>query len=200
MKLAALRNTAKLLPTEAIRAPGASSLAMLEAVKGLDAVHTVKLADLGTQLSGKLTEVLADEKGEPYFIKFTGPTQLARNGRELSGQGTTYHRDGYSTPIGLLADGRSTADLTEADVKLLRAGGPLTFASGVTVQGTLQRVTRAGHAKLLYTFTNCTVLSPTGKKLYSPKWGPFDLIATRGAGIESVKAGPADPARYDTKL
>ncbi len=197
VKLLSLRTLSKTGSTfEGTRTLPGESLARLSAIKGLDEVHTVTLGSIGTQISGKLTEVLSTDAGEPFFLKFAGPTQLSRNGRQLSGHGTDYHRQGYSTPIGLLADGRATADLTEADVKALRRGEPLVFASGVTLQGTLQRVSRAGHAKLVYGFTECTIKSPTGKTLYSPKWGPFDLVASRGTEIAKVSVGPADPARY----
>ncbi len=197
VKLLLLRGFEKTGATfEGVRTMPGESLARLNAIKGLDEVHTVQLASIGTQISGKLTEVLSTDAGEPFFLKFAGPTQLSRNGRQLSGHGTNYHRLGYSTPIGLLADGRATADLTEADLKALRKGEPLKFASGATLQGTLQRVTRAGHAKLIYGFIDCTIISPAGKKLYSPKWGPFDLVASRGTEIVKVSLGPADPARY----
>lgn len=176
--------------------PELVALAKLVDAQASPLPHTVKLASINTQISGKLASVLSDASGQPFFLKFTGPTQISRNNRQLKGQGPEYHKDGYSTPIGRLADGRATADLKESDLAALRRGEPLKFASGVTVQGTLTRVVRAGHAKLLYTFIDCTVLGPDGKKLYSPKWGPFDLVASRGMGLSSVEEGLADPKSF----
>ncbi len=180
---------------------GAAVNARLTAALASADPHTLVLAGLGTQVSGKLAAVLRDDADQPYFIRFTGPTQLARGGRELSSQGPAYHRDGFSTPLGPLADGRTTADLGEAELQALRQGGTLTFASGVNLTGRLDRVTRAGKAHLVLTFRDCTITDRDGRKvLYRPSWGPFDLLTSRRAEFTSVEPGVADPGRYRAGL
>ena len=54
----------------------------------------------GLQVTGVFTDVLADAKGEPIYLRSTGPTRLPFENKELAGTATDYHEEGFGSPIG----------------------------------------------------------------------------------------------------
>jgi phenylalanine-4-hydroxylase len=66
----------------------------------------------------------------------------------------------------------------------------LEYLSGVTVSGTLENVLRQDHRNLILSFSNCTVTDLSGRVLFEPGWGTYDL--TVGSAITSVYGGVAD--------
>jgi len=160
-------------------------------------VVTVEL-DSGMQVGGVLTEYRLDEQGRPSFIKFGGePAQIAFNGEQLEGHGAIYHSHGYSSPIGPLKDGRTLNQWSRADFEA--AGfvgdqqGTLEYASGITVTGTLKKITECGGEPGVLLLQPATV-KQGDEVLYSPDWGPFDLVC--GGEITSVYGGAPDRYAY----
>jgi phenylalanine-4-hydroxylase len=176
-------------------------------VRGLETARrggttvTVEL-DSSLQISGTLVEHRVDAAGEPSFMRFSGPVQLARGDAQIPGQDPGYHATGYGTPIGPLR-GRPTgaADLTDGDLESLgfMAGprGRLEFASGIVLEGRLvARVREAGRNQIL-SFEDCSVRAGD-ELLFDPSWGTFDLGC--GMRVPSVFGGAADRYAYMVAL
>jgi phenylalanine-4-hydroxylase len=163
-------------------------------VEGLDKAKrartlTTTQFDSGIQMSGKLEKYLIDSRGNPIFVKFQGPTQLAFEDQEIENQGAKYHREGFSTPVGRLKNGKSPADLTADELGL----GHIEFESGIVVQGSLKSTTQRKGRNVILSFESCTVT--LGKEtLFMPDWGIFDMAC--GEKVVSVFGGAADRRRY----
>lgn len=163
-------------------------LAGLGKARKARALTTTEL-DSGIQISGVLREFQV-QGDEAAYLQFTGPTQLSVRDRELSGQGPTYHKQGFGSPVGKLADGRRPQDLSDADF----ARGRLDFASGVVVQGKFVRSVRQQDGRaLIAVFENCTVRREE-EVLFDPAWGTYDMAC--GAAVVSVFGWAADRKAY----
>ncbi len=55
----------------------------------------------GLQVSGLVTDILTDGRGQPAYLRTTGPTALAVANVQLPGHGRDYHREGFGSPVGL---------------------------------------------------------------------------------------------------
>jgi phenylalanine-4-hydroxylase len=152
----------------------------------------------GLQVSGTFTEVFTDDNDAPIYIKTTGLSNLAFNYKELPGHDTSYHHEGFGSPIGKLK-GESTPleELTDDQLgKLHIEAGKTTkleFESGVLVDGTLKSIERKDGKIILMTFGDCKV-SLRDKTLFDPSWGIYDMAV--GDKIVSVFAGAADKDAY----
>jgi phenylalanine-4-hydroxylase len=173
--------------TMAFRRGGLEGLAKAQ----MAATVTTTELDTGVQVGGILSEFLTDDRGAPAYLRFQGPTQLARAGQEIPEQGPAVHSHGFGTPVGLLKDGRSPAELSDAELRL----GVLKYASGVEVRGRyLGSVLdpSTGRNQILR-YADCTVTFGS-RTLFAPEWGVFDLAC--GAWVRSVFGGAPDRARY----
>src|SRR6476659_1142016 len=100
----------------------------------------------GLQVSGVFTEILTDTRKQPIYLRTTGKTALAFKDKELPGHGVDYHKDGFGSPIGTWKE----VDLKEGNTTKLE------FESGVTVEGTIDKLLKKDGNLLLITFSNCT--------------------------------------------
>ncbi len=154
--------------------------------------------DSGLQISGILEDFKLDASGNPCFLKFSGPSQLAFSDQQLEGHDADYHKHGYSSPIGKIANlGKSADQLTDADLQALGFGasgrGYLRFESGIELEGRLASVLQREGRILVLAFKDCKV-SLHGEVLFDPSWGTFDMAC--GNQITSVFGGAADRAAY----
>jgi phenylalanine-4-hydroxylase len=173
--------------TMAFRRGGLESL---EKAQRAQTVTTTEL-DSGVQISGVLARVLS-ELGEPYYLGWSGPCQLAVGDRELPGHGPAYHAQGFGTPIGKLrSPAKRARELVETDFTHPRAR--LEFQSGVVVTGVFKGLLREGSVTRVVTFEDCTV-SRGGEILFRPEWGTFDMAC--GEEAPSVFGGAADRQSY----
>lgn len=152
-----------------------------EALKS-QTLNTVEL-DTGLQISGVLERKI-QFKNQVCFLKFSGPSQLSFKGKELPGQGKSYHKEGYSTPLGLMIKSK---DLKKGKVLNLQ------FPSGIHLTGKVKNKIERKGKLLLITLTNCFVRRGEDI-LYQPDWGPFDLAV--GQSITSVFSGAADEKAF----
>src|SRR3954465_7819342 len=153
--------------------------------KAIDCRNTATCqSSSGLQVSGMFDEVVTDEKGNPIYLRTTGPTALAFGDKELAGHGRDYHKDGVGSPIG---DWKQT-ELTEGQ----RA--KLEFESGVIVEGKIEKLLRAEGELLLVTFSNCTA-KYGDRVLFDPSWGTYDMAV--GSRVVSVFNGAADNDAYN---
>src|SRR5690606_18062342 len=84
--------------TMAFRRGGAESvLKAIECKNPSTAVYSS-----GLQVTGVFTDVGISKDDEITFIKTTGQSALAFDGKELSGHSKHYHKDGFSSPVGKL--------------------------------------------------------------------------------------------------
>ncbi|UCE25939.1 MAG: aromatic amino acid hydroxylase [Candidatus Zixiibacteriota bacterium] len=153
----------------------------------------------GLQLSGVFTEMLTDSAGEPAYVKTSGPSALAYKYRELPGHNKDYHSQGFGSPVGRLRGvNQALEELSDEQLDELQIvlGNfvHLEFESGVTVNGTLEKVIRRDGYICLMTFGECSV-AYRGQVLFEPSWGTYDMAV--GAGINSVFAGAADKDAYE---
>src|SRR5213075_199465 len=137
----------------------------------------------GLQVTGVFSEVLADDQGQPIYLRTTGPTALAGNDKQLGGHGKERHAEGFGAPIGTWKE----TTLREGE------NAKLEFTSGVTVNGRVKRLVRQDGKLLLVTFTDCTV-KLGDRILFDPAWGEYDMAV--GERITSVFNGPADKDSY----
>lgn len=160
--------------------------------------------DSGVQVSGVLDSTIVDS-GQVVFIKFSGPTQVSLNHQQLKQQGPSYHSMGYSSPIGLLADGTDLSSMSSSQLRrrglVVGQAVHLVFQSGIELTGTLTAQTDAvsdqGLRPLLFTFKNCRVFK--GERVFfEPEWGPFDLVL--GTKLSDVRNGLADPEGFEEDL
>jgi phenylalanine-4-hydroxylase len=138
----------------------------------------------GLQVSGVFTEVVTDEMGQPIYLRTTGKTALALKEKELPGHGIDYHKEGFGSPIGKWKE----TEIAEGKKAKLE------FASGVVVQGKIEKILRHGGKLLLITFSNCTAKCGD-RVLFDPDWGTYDMAI--GERITSVFNGAADKDAYN---
>ncbi len=138
----------------------------------------------GLQVTGVFTEILADDHGQPIYLRTTGPTALAYRNKQLEGHGKDRHAEGFGAPIGRCKE------------PALREGSDASFEfeSGVTVAGRVERLVRQDGQLLLVTFSDCTV-KLGDRVLFDPAWGEYDMAV--GERITSVFNGAADKDAYN---
>lgn len=164
--------------------------------KAVDSKNTcTAVYSSGLQVSGTFTAFEVDEHGNPAFIKTTGATALAINGKQLKGHGKSYHKDGFSSPVGKLKGyEKALEDFTADELKTagMEAGKEilLTFDSGITVSGKLADIWTENGKNVLFKVEKCTVKSEKGRVLFEPSWGVYDMAV--GGQITSVFCGAAD--------
>jgi phenylalanine-4-hydroxylase len=154
----------------------------------------------GLQVTGVLTELRVNMSGELSFIKTGGPTALSVNNRELIGHGKSYHKDGFSSPVGkLLGTEKALEDFTDDDLAAAQLitgkKGGLHFDSGIEVKGTVGLILWENGKIILISFEDCTVTDIEGKILFEPTWGTYDMAV--GEKIISVFNGAADKDAYE---
>ena len=164
-------------------------------------LNTVVL-DSGLQISGILEKTIQTRKKELVFLKFSSPTQLSYNSKQLKGHGKSYHKEGYSSPLKPLMKNQKPLHLwTLSDMKKegLEKGKRLkmSFAGGIQLVGELEGYLKHKDHLLLLTFKNCLITDSFGELLYHPSWGGFDLAV--GSAVTSVFSGPADLQAYKLK-
>ena len=154
----------------------------------------------GLQVTGIFTDLGLDSTDRLTFLKTTGPSALAINGKELEGHGKRYHKDGFSSPVGKLK-GNDTPmeELGEEDlVKLNLIIGEhteLLFESGILLKGKVKHILKHEGKNVLITFEECTVKEDNGNILFQPEWGLYDMAI--GESITSVFNGAADKDAYE---
>ncbi len=182
--------------TMAFRTGGKSGL--LKAVE-CNGVCTVVYSS-GLQVSGVVAGFETTAENEITFIKTSGATALAFANTQLPGHGKTYHKDGFSSPVGKLINSRrNLEDYTEDDLETAGiAKGKTTrleFESGIVVNGDVAEILRKDDKLLLITFTRCTVTDKANNKLFVPGWGNYDMAV--GNKIVAVFCGAADKDTYN---
>lgn len=154
----------------------------------------------GLQVSGVFTDIGVGTKDEVTFIKTTGPSALAFNGKQLKGHGKDYHADGFSSPVGRLKDAvKALEDYSTVELHALGiiAGGKaeLVFESGIKVIGVVKDIITESNKLLLIAFKDCTVTERNGNILFKPEWGIYDMAI--GETIVSVFNGATDKDAYE---
>jgi phenylalanine-4-hydroxylase len=168
--------------------------------KALESKNTCTVVySSGLQVSGTVTDFKIDEAGNPYFIKTTGGTALSFNNKQLKGHDKSYHKDGFSSPVGRL---KNKAVLEDLNVdKLAEIGisvgnhSELNFESGITVKGKVKSILASEGKTQLITFVDCTVTDKEGNVLFDPAWGVYDMAV--GESIISVFCGAADKEAFE---
>ncbi len=159
---------------------------------------TIELST-GIQISGKFTEVIADENQRAVYIKTTGPTALAYKNKELIGHDKEYHRDGFGSPVGKLKGiNIAIEDMSPTDLEAYGIyegkSTKLIFERGIEVEGEIITGKRNLQGKIiLISFRNCTV-KMGDRVLFDPSWGVYDMAI--GSFIISAFSGVADPNSY----
>lgn len=151
-----------------------------KAIKALS-VNTVQL-DTGFQISGVVSSYLADDNNSIIFLKLSGPTQLSFNDKEISGHGTTYHKEGYSTPLGSFTlSSKNIGDSVNME-----------FSSGFKITGKLKKISPV-ESTTIYTFSEATA-TYKNEVYFQPSWGDYDVVC--GHKVVSVFGGPADRKNF----
>ncbi|UCE93254.1 MAG: aromatic amino acid hydroxylase [Flavobacteriaceae bacterium] len=159
---------------------------------------TIELST-GIQISGKFSEVIADENYRPIYIKTTGPTALAYKNKELIGHDKSYHFEGFGSPVGKLhginlpIENMSPTDLEAYGIYEGRKTR-LKFEGGIIVEGEIITGKRNLQGKIiLISFRNCRVTFKD-EVLFHPDWGIYDMAV--GESVVSAFSGIADPNSF----
>jgi phenylalanine-4-hydroxylase len=162
-------------------------------------VGTIEL-NTGLQISGVFSDVLVGDNNEVVFFKTSGPTALSYREKELVGHGIKYHKDGYSSPLGLLKSvSLPLENMTPIDLKIYNIidGQRLffEFESGITVEGLNITGIRDVKGKIqIIKLEDCTV-KYGDKILFKPEYGVYDMAI--GSSIVSAFSGAADPESFE---
>ncbi|WDO13164.1 aromatic amino acid hydroxylase [Flavobacterium sp. WW92] len=179
----------------ALRTGGLSGVQKLIQSKALG---TIELST-GIQISGVFTNVIESD-GKPIYVQTTGKTALSYREKELVGHSTSYHAEGFGSPIGKLKGiNLAIEDMSPRD---LQAYGiyegervSLEFQGDITVTGEIITGTRNIQGKIiLISFKNCTV-THNDTVLFQPEWGIYDMAV--GKKVISAFSGPADVRSFD---
>ena len=182
--------------TMAFRTGGSASI-----MKAIDSKNpATAVYSSGLQVTGIFSDMGVNSSDELTFIKTTGPSALAINGKQIEGHGKSYHKDGFSSPVGRLKNSnKSLEDFSAEDLAAygLQEGqnANLLLESGISVKGTLTHVTRNADKIVLLILENCTVKEDNGNILFQPEWGTYDMAV--GEQIISVFNGAADKEAYE---
>ena len=179
----------------ALRKGGLSGIQKLIDSKALG---TVELST-GLQISGVFTNVI-EHNGKPVYIQSTGKTALAYREKELVNHGTSYHSEGFGSPVGrlkninLAIEDMSPRDLQAYDIYEGKHV-ELEFEGDIKVSGEIITGSRNLQGEIiLISFKNCTV-THNDTVLFQPEWGTFDMAV--GKKIVSAFSGPADINSFD---
>jgi phenylalanine-4-hydroxylase len=157
----------------------------------------------GLQISGVFTELFQDQSGNLQYFRTAGGTALAVDDQQLPSHDTTYHSDGFGSPLGKLKDTHKfLEDFTEKDLIQfsIRKNEPvsLEFEHGIQVEGILTQSLFSNGKLLLLSFRNCTVQDVNGNRYFEPHWGNYDMAV--GQSIVSVFNGVADKSQIADQL
>jgi phenylalanine-4-hydroxylase len=179
----------------ALRTGGLSGVQKLIQSKALG---TIELST-GIQISGVFTNVIESD-GKPVYVQTTGKTALSYREKELVGHSTSYHAEGFGSPIGKLKGiNLAIEDMSPRD---LQAYGiyegervSLEFQGDITVTGEIITGTRNIQGKIiLISFKNC-IVTHNDTVLFQPEWGIYDMAV--GKKVISAFSGPADVRSFD---
>lgn len=174
------------------------SIGGLHGLKQAQKAKTLNTVELnsGLQISGILDSFLVDADDKPIFIKFSSPTQLCFNNKELVGHGKEQHYHGYSNPLGTIKN-RDICDMDSEELKSFgireKQSVELCFDSGIKLFGKIKSLLFNGKKLILIKFTNCK-LTYADSILFHPDWGDFDFAPS--VNVASVYGGLADPKSY----
>jgi phenylalanine-4-hydroxylase len=161
--------------TMAFQLGGAEGLAKAKQA----ATTTTARLDTGVEVSGTLVE-FRSHGGQPSYLQYKGPAQLAFGEKELPGHDAAYHKDGFGSPLGKCKG---------MDQLVPGKPGKLQFESLVTVEGVFKGKLEKEGKPIILSFESCTVRQGTDV-LFRPEWGTFDMIC--GEKVVSVFGGAAD--------
>ncbi|AIN74287.1 aromatic amino acid hydroxylase [Flavobacterium psychrophilum] len=179
----------------ALRTGGLSGIQKLINSK---AIGTIELST-GLQISGLFANVIEDQ-GKPIYVQTTGKTALSYREKELVGHGTSYHAEGFGSPIGKLKGiNLAIEDMSPRDLKAydIYESGKVTleFEGNIVVSGEIITGSRNLQGEIiLISFKNCTVTH--GETiLFQPEWGIYDMAV--GKKVISAFSGPADVQSFN---
>lgn len=182
--------------TMAFRVGGAESVMKAIACKNV----ATAVYSSGLQVSGTFIDIGIAANDDVTFIKTTGASALAFNGKQLDGHSKNYHKDGFSSPVGRLKDAvKPLEDYTDEELKSIGIyvgnSTSFTFGSGIKIDGQVIHILRAEGKIILIVFNNCTVTESNGNILFQPEWGNYDMAV--GEKIVSVFNGAADKDAFE---
>jgi len=163
-----------------------------------ESVGTIEL-NTGLQISGIFSRVILNENKEVVYFKTSGATALAYREKELIGHGISYHKDGYSSPLGMLKSvSLPLENMTAVDLKAydFYDGKQLSFEfeSGIKVMGVnITGMRNVAGKIMIIQLSNCTVTYKE-EVLFRPEFGVFDMAI--GNTVVSAFAGAADPCSF----
>lgn len=163
-----------------------------------ESIGTIEL-NTGLQISGIFSRVILNENKEVVYFKTSGATALAYREKELIGHGVSYHKDGYSSPLGMLKSvSLPLENMTAVDLKAydFYDGKQLSFEfeSGIKVKGVnITGMRNVAGKIMIIQLSNCTVTYKE-EVLFRPEFGVFDMAI--GNTVVSAFAGAADPCSF----
>ena len=163
-----------------------------------ESIGTIEL-NTGLQISGVFSDVILNENKDVIYFKTRGGTALSYRDKELIGHGVSYHKSGYSSPLGMLKKvSLPLEDMTSVDLKAYNIyDGKLLsfeFESGVKVAGiNITGIRNLSGKIMIIQLRECTV-SYKRNIFFKPEYGIFDMAI--GNDIISAFAGSADPESF----
>ena len=169
----------------------------LSIAKRAQSINTAVI-DSGLQISGLLLDYITDNKNEPIYLRFSGPTQLSFNDQELKGHSKNYHKEGFGSALGKLKTiNKSLFECNQSELETigvyLNNEVDICFKSNLRIRGKVVDTLYMKESLLLISMQSCTV-ELNNKILFDPSWGIYDLCC--GSQVHSVFGGPADWKNY----
>tara|TARA_B100000029_G_scaffold90255_1_gene80074 strand:+ start:795 stop:2525 length:1731 start_codon:yes stop_codon:yes gene_type:complete len=169
----------------------------LSIAKRAQSINTAVI-DSGLQISGLLLDYITDNKNEPIYLQFSGPTQLSFNDQELKGHSKNYHKEGFGSALGKLKTiNKSLFECNQSELETigvyLNNEVDICFKSNLRIRGKVVDTLYMKESLLLISMQSCTV-ELNNKILFDPSWGIYDLCC--GSQVHSVFGGPADWKNY----
>lgn len=165
--------------------------------KAIDSQQTgTAVYSSGLQVSGTFGRIVDD--GEiPVFVETSGPAALALDHIEMKGYGKKKFPNGFSSPVGRLANGLTIEDLSDMELNnqgiRIDSSASIKLEHDVVLDGTVRQIVRSQKGKVvLFEFEDARVAFK-GKEL--AKASPFVMAV--GSEIVSVFAGPADIEAFE---
>ncbi len=173
----------------------------LEKAKESANTATVELSS-GLQMTGILAEYETDRNGNPSYIRFSSPTALCCQNKQLKGHGKDFHLHGFSSPIGAWKIAACPELLSDGDLEnigiIIGKDCKFETSAGFVIEAFLENILRNDEGKLIsLKFSNCTI-TKEGKTYYQPEWGNFDMAV--GTSVISAYSGAADPDAYQLEF
>ncbi len=153
----------------------------------------------GLQISGIFTNLIYSN-GKGVYVQTQGPTALSLSGFEIENQGTSFHKEGFGSPLGKVIN----FDLSHLNLEKCNAIGltinkkiKFEYNTGLFLEGVVKDfVVDKNDNIILISLESCQIQFKD-HILFNKNWGQYDLVV--GEKIISCFPGATDKKSFPEK-